>query len=55
MENIRYGCGRGPEPTSQEVEEAANSANALSFIHALPDGLDTKVGERGLSMSGGRE
>jgi ABC-type multidrug transport system fused ATPase/permease subunit len=39
----------------QQVEAAADSANALSFIHALPDGFDTKVGERGLSMSGGRE
>jgi ABC-type multidrug transport system fused ATPase/permease subunit len=54
-ENIRYGGGRGAEPTMEQVETAADSANALGFIRALPDGFDTKVGERGLSMSGGRE
>ncbi len=49
--NIAYGR---PEATREEVEEAAAVACADDFIRELPDGYDTKVGERGLSLSGGQ-
>jgi len=51
-ENIRYGR---PAATDQEVEEAAASANAHTFINSFPDGYDTWVGERGVTMSGGQK
>ena len=37
----------------QDIEEAAKVANAHDFIAALPDGYNTRVGERGLRLSGG--
>lgn len=51
MENIRYGR---LEATDEEVIEAAKAANAEEFIKELPDGYDTKLGERGLNLSGGQ-
>jgi len=51
MDNIRFGK---PAATQEEVRAAADSANALEFIDALPDGFDTVVGERGVSLSGGQ-
>lgn len=50
-ENIAYAR---PEATRAEVEQAARHARADTFIRALPDGYDTKVGERGLTLSGGQ-
>ncbi len=50
-DNIAYGR---PSATSKEIEQAAQQANALEFIKALPDGLDTVVGERGVKLSGGQ-
>ncbi|MCI6482844.1 MAG: lipid A export permease/ATP-binding protein MsbA [Selenomonadaceae bacterium] len=51
MENIRYGR---LEATDEEVVEAARAANAEEFIKDLPEGYDTKLGERGLNLSGGQ-
>ena len=51
MENIRYGR---LEATDEEVIEAAQAANAEEFIKELPEGYDTKLGERGLNLSGGQ-
>ena len=51
-ENIVYGK---LDATDEEVEAAAEQANALSFIKNLPDGLDTLVGERGVKLSGGQK
>lgn len=48
--NIRYGR---PDATIDEVREAAEQANALSFITRFPEGLQTVVGERGVQLSGG--
>ncbi len=50
-ENIAYGK---PDATDDEIREAAIQANALEFIDALPNGLDTLVGERGVKLSGGQ-
>ncbi|ORX44552.1 P-loop containing nucleoside triphosphate hydrolase protein [Piromyces finnis] len=50
--NIRYGrC----DATDEEVEEAAKLAQVHDKIMAMPDGYDTKVGERGLRLSGGEK
>lgn len=50
--NIQYGR---PSATHDEVIEAARAAQLHSFIEQLPDGYDTKVGERGLKLSGGEK
>ncbi|TLS35701.1 ABC transporter ATP-binding protein [Pseudalkalibacillus caeni] len=44
-----------PEATDEEVERAARAANAHGFIMNLPEGYDTKVGERGVKLSGGQK
>jgi ATP-binding cassette subfamily B protein len=51
LENIRYGR---PDASDEEVWRAAMDARCNSFIEALPDGLDTIVGDRGLRLSGGQ-
>ncbi|MDP4145853.1 MAG: ABC transporter ATP-binding protein [Bacillota bacterium] len=50
-ENIRYGR---PEASHHEVVEASRSAAAYEFIMEMENGLDTKVGERGINLSGGQ-
>ena len=50
-DNIRYGS---PDATMTAVRQAAQAAHADEFIRALPDGYDTRVGERGISLSGGQ-
>ena len=49
-DNIAYGR---PSATMEEIEAAARAANADEFIRRLPDGYDTKVGERGGRLSVG--
>ncbi|BDG34541.1 ABC transporter ATP-binding protein [Saccharococcus caldoxylosilyticus] len=44
-----------PDATDEEVIAAAKAANAHDFIMSLPDGYDTKVGERGIKLSGGQK
>jgi ABC-type multidrug transport system fused ATPase/permease subunit len=51
LDNIRFGR---PLASEDEVRDAAFHASALEFIEALPDGFQTKVGERGVSLSGGQ-
>jgi ATP-binding cassette subfamily B protein len=51
IDNVRYGR---PEATRAEVERACEQAFALEFIHRLPQGLDTVLGERGVTLSGGQ-
>ena len=48
--NIAYGR---PSASPAEVEEAARLARIHDFVMALPDGYQTRVGERGLKLSGG--
>ncbi len=50
-ENIRYGR---PEASDDEVRAAAAAASALDFLEALPEGLDTFLGEKGVRLSGGQ-
>jgi ABC-type multidrug transport system fused ATPase/permease subunit len=50
-ENIAYAR---PAATRAQVQEAARRAQADEFIERLPDGYDTRLGERGLSLSGGQ-
>ncbi len=50
--NILYGR---PNASRDEVEDAARAAHIHEFIHALPDGYETSVGERGLKLSGGEK
>ena len=50
--NIRYGR---PSATDAEVKAAAEIAQIAHFIDLLPEGFDTKVGERGLKLSGGEK
>jgi ABC-type multidrug transport system fused ATPase/permease subunit len=49
--NIAYAR---PDASREEVELAATRAQAAGFISELPDGYDTRVGERGLTLSGGQ-
>ncbi|QTD42885.1 ABC transporter ATP-binding protein [Sporosarcina sp. Te-1] len=50
--NIMMG---NPDATEEEVIAAAKAANAHDFIESLPEGYDTKVGERGVKLSGGQK
>lgn len=51
LENIRYGK---PEASDDEVIAAAKAAQVDEFIHKLPDGYQTFLGERGTRLSGGQ-
>ena len=51
-ENILMGK---PDASDEEVIAAAKAANAHEFIENLPEGYDTKVGERGVKLSGGQK
>jgi len=50
QENISYGR---PEATVEEIFDASKAANAHDFIVRMPDGYDTRLGERGAGLSGG--
>lgn len=52
LENIRYGSQGA---TESDVEEAAKKANAWEFISASPQGLRSKVGDKGRRLSGGQK
>ena len=52
FENIRYGR---PDANEEDVYEAIRLAHLDQFISQLPEGAQTKVGERGLKLSGGEK
>ena len=53
-DNIKYGA-LYRDVTQEEVIEAAKKANIHDFISSLPEGYDTRVGEKGTQMSGGEK
>ncbi|GAW97751.1 MULTISPECIES: ABCB family ABC transporter ATP-binding protein/permease [Colwellia] len=50
--NVQYGC---PTASKEQVLKAIDLAHLSEFIASLPDGLATRVGERGLKLSGGEK
>ena len=55
-DTIRYNIAYGkPDASQDEIEKAAGMAHLDGFIEQLPDGYDTRVGERGLKISGGEK
>jgi subfamily B ATP-binding cassette protein MsbA len=50
--NIAYGAMRNAD--RDRIESAAEAAHAMDFIGALPQGLDTPIGENGIKLSGGQ-
>jgi ATP-binding cassette subfamily B protein len=50
-DNIAFGL---PDATPQQIEAAARLANAHEFIEAMPEGYDTLLGERGVTLSNGQ-
>ncbi|HWI21180.1 MAG TPA: ABC transporter ATP-binding protein [Baekduia sp.] len=53
-ENIAYSVGSAETVDQDRIVEAAKRAQAHEFIERLPDGYETRVGERGLTLSGGQ-
>ncbi|VDM59178.1 unnamed protein product [Angiostrongylus costaricensis] len=51
-DNIRYGR---LDATQQEINNAARKVGAWQFISSLPEGMQTRVGDRGLQLSGGQK
>ena len=55
-DTLRYNIAYGrPDASQRELEDAARNAQLLHFIESLPQGWDTRVGERGLKLSGGEK
>jgi ABC-type transport system involved in Fe-S cluster assembly fused permease/ATPase subunit len=55
-DTIRYNIAYGrPGATQPEIEAAARAAQVHDFVLRLPEGYDTRVGERGLKLSGGEK
>jgi ABC-type multidrug transport system fused ATPase/permease subunit len=53
-DTVRGNVTLGAEASDEEIWEALRTAQADGFVAALPDGLDTRLGERGASLSGGQ-
>ena len=51
-ENVSYGV---PHATDSQIVEALQKANAYEFVAKFKDGLDAKIGERGVKLSGGQK
>lgn len=50
-DNIAYGQ---PDATQEQIEDAARKSQIHSFIESMPNGYDTRIGERGVGLSGGQ-
>jgi len=53
-ESVRENVGLGADPAEERIREALRIAQAEKFVDALPDGLDSVIGERGTTLSGGQ-
>jgi subfamily B ATP-binding cassette protein MsbA len=51
-ENILY---PRPDATEEELEQAVKAAHVKEFVHRFKDGLETRIGERGVKLSGGQK
>jgi len=51
QDNMRWAS---PESTEEDIWEALKLASAMDFVKALPEGLKTVVGDRGVRLSGGQ-
>lgn len=54
-ENIRFGVDEYTHVTQEQIEEACRAANIHNFIVSLPQGYDTRVGDKGSQLSGGQK
>ncbi|CAO3623249.1 unnamed protein product [Cunninghamella echinulata] len=54
-ENVLYGIEDPQNDSQDQIEEACKSANIHEFIKDLPDGYDTRVGDKGSQLSGGQK
>ncbi|KAI8882790.1 hypothetical protein K501DRAFT_323826 [Backusella circina FSU 941] len=57
-ENVEFGIDKethGSDITLEQIEKACKSANIHDFIISLPDGYDTRVGDKGSQLSGGQK
>ena len=55
-DTVGYNIGYGkPDASQAQIEKAARAARIHDFIASLPEGYETKVGERGLKLSGGEK
>lgn len=54
-ENIRFGVDEYTHVTQEQIEEACRAANIHNFIVSLPQGYDTRVGDKGPQLSGGQK
>lgn len=52
---IRNNIAYAREATEEEIQSALMEAGALEFVMALPEGIDTEVGDRGVKLSGGQK
>ncbi|UCF10493.1 MAG: ABC transporter ATP-binding protein, partial [Candidatus Bipolaricaulota bacterium] len=50
-ENVAYGR---PDASLDEIRDACRTAQALNFVESLPEGVDTVIGQRGVTLSGGQ-
>jgi ATP-binding cassette subfamily B protein len=50
-ENVAFGR---PDASLEEIEDATHAVGATEFVEALPDGIETQVGERGVQLSAGQ-
>ncbi|KAI8150323.1 P-loop containing nucleoside triphosphate hydrolase protein [Fennellomyces sp. T-0311] len=54
-ENVRFGVGEDMNVTQEQIEQACRAANIHKFISELPQGYDTRVGDKGSQLSGGQK
>jgi ATP-binding cassette, subfamily B (MDR/TAP), member 10 len=54
-DNILYGLQPGEETNEEYFQQVLSEANCKQFVDRLPDGVDTKVGQRGMMLSGGQK